>query len=141
MNVRTDIAEMLRDGLTDTQIAARAHVGHKTVAAARAALNIPKCRAGHKSEPSLDHLLRNRIRVVGDHWEWTGQLIRTTPVARFHGHRYTGWRIAFVVRYGRPPVGTVRPGCGHPSCVRHVADRPMREQLNTQYNAIFGGAL
>jgi hypothetical protein len=55
----------------------------------------------------------------------------------------TAYRAAFELRYGRAPVGKALPGCDMPRCVApdHVQDRPMRDALTTQFNAIFGGAL
>jgi hypothetical protein len=50
----------------------------------------------------------------------------------------TAYRIAFQIRWGREPVGYVKPGCEYDGCVHpeHVEDQPMREQ----YAAIFGAA-
>lgn len=142
MTVRPDIAEMLRDGLTDDQIARHAHADHRTVAAARAALGLPKCRGGRSSETTLAEALASRSRDIGDgHREWTGEFSSTSPVFRYRGVRTTAYRAAFIVRHGRRPVGGVRPGCGHPQCVApdHVDDRPAREAHARTFKALFGG--
>lgn len=144
MKVRSDIAEMLRDGLTDKQIARHARVGHKTAATARAALGIPKCIPGGKHQPSLEHALRSRsVQLADGHWEWTGPRHRGLPLVGFAGRRYTAARAAFVVRWGRAPFGEVRRGCDHDGCVApdHMEDRPMRDHNSRTFNAIFGGVL
>lgn len=141
MKIRADIADMLRDGLTDTQIARRAHVGHKTAAAARAALGLPKCRAGNKPQQSLEQALYDRSRPVdGGHREWTGATYRNTQHFKYDGERYLAGRAAFIVRWQRAPVGAVKPGCDYPGCVAldHVEDRPMRDRNRKTYAAIFG---
>lgn len=143
MKIRTDVAAMLRDGLTNQQIAARAHVAHRTVAAARAALGLPKMRCGRRATTSPAEAFADRTRPVdGGHLEWTGTYLGTTPAVEFDGNRFTAGRLAFWVRYERYPVGLVLPDCDYPGCVApdHVQDQPMREQLRTQYTAIFGRA-
>ncbi|MGW1939003.1 hypothetical protein [Streptomyces goshikiensis] len=143
MRVRTDVAEMLRDGLTDTQIARHAHVAHQTVAAARSALGLPKCKPGQKRQASLEQALRDRSREVeGGHWEWTGPRSNGLAVVRFDGRRYTACRAAFIVRHQRAPIGEVHPGCGRRDCVApdHMDDRPARERNRATYAALFGGA-
>ena len=102
MKVRADIAAMLRDGHTDTYITAHAHVTHTTVAAARAALRIPKCRPGQRSPDSLEQVLQARTRPAGIHLEWTGQYLRKTPIARYRGRA--------VVRFGGVVPGATLPG-------------------------------
>lgn len=142
MKVRADIAEMLREGLTDRQIELRAHVCHTTAAAARRALGLPKCRAGRKSEPTLAEALANRSRAVLDgHRVWTGQFSGPCPVLRYRGVRTTAYRAAFIVHHGGPPVGVVQPGCGESWCVapQHMDDRPARERNRAAYKALFGG--
>jgi hypothetical protein len=129
--------------MTITQTAARAHVSHKTVSAARNILDIPKCRPGTKPQLSLERAFADRTRATaGGHMEWAGQYDGPCPVFRFNGRRYTAYRAAFVVGHGREPVGFVKTGCEREGCVApaHVEDRPMREKNRKAYAAIFGGA-
>ncbi|MEW1638605.1 hypothetical protein AB0469_31675 [Streptomyces sp. NPDC093801] len=143
MKIRADIAEMLRDGLTDRQIEKQAGVNHVRISAARAAMGIPKCRGGQRPQESLEKGLRDRAReVAGGHWEWLGTFSRSCPVFRFNGIRVTAYRAAFVARYGRRPVGAVRPVCGYPHCVApdHVDDQAGRDRTDAVYAALFGGA-
>lgn len=143
MSVRPEIAEMLRDGLTNAQIERHLHVDHKTVAAARTALGLPPSKTGRRPEPSIAGSLAARSRDVGDgHREWTGALNDGCPVVRIHGVRTTAYRAAWISVHGRLPVGDVHPGCGRAGCVApdHMDDRPAREHNRRTYNAVFGGS-
>ncbi|MFI1472081.1 hypothetical protein [Streptomyces wuyuanensis] len=143
MKIRADIAEMLRNGVTDTDIAARAHVTERTAAAARAALGIPKCRAGRKPQQSIEQALLDRSRPIDDgHRQWTGATYGKHQHLKHNGRRYTAARAAFIARYDREPVGAVIPGCGLPGCVApdHMEDRPMRDRNRAVFAAIFGGS-
>jgi hypothetical protein len=55
------------------------------------------------------------------------------------GRDYSARRAGFEELHGRDAVGFVFPGCRRDDCVRpeHLEDRPMREQLNAQFAAIF----
>jgi hypothetical protein len=80
--------------------------------------------------------------VDGGHREWTGHQDRNgVPLLRSGGAKRSAYRFAFVLRYGREPIGRVLPGCDRPGCVapEHVEDRPMREQLRKQVAALLGG--
>lgn len=143
MKIRTDVVDMLRDGLTDSQIARHAHVCRRTVAAARDALGLPKARPGNKSAPTIAHALAARSRSVNDgHREWTGMFSNGVPVLRIHGIRTTAYRAAWIDLHGRQPIGPVKPGCDRPGCVApdHMDDRPARERNRAIFNALFGGS-
>lgn len=141
MKIRKDVAELLHAGLSDRQIAAQLHVCATEASAARRALRLPQARPGKKAL-SLEELFHARTRPVdGGHLEWTGHVTpHGCPTVRSDGRQYSAHRIAFRLRHGRDAIGNARPGCGHDGCVApdHVEDRPMREQLRTQYDAIFG---
>ncbi|MEU0667152.1 hypothetical protein ABZ508_02755 [Streptomyces lavendulocolor] len=80
--------------------------------------------------------------VDNGHVEWTGRRDQSgMPILRVSGVRRSAHRMAFVLRYGREPIGNVLPGCGRQGCVApgHVEDRPMREQLRKQVAALLGG--
>jgi hypothetical protein len=142
MTIRPDIAEMLRDGLTDRQIEKRARVCHTTVAAARRALDIPVCRGGARTTCTLTEAILERSEDADSgHRRWTGQLSNKVPVLRWYGRRTTAYRAAFIAHHGRPPVGIVQPGCGESWCVapEHMDDQPARERNRVAYNALFGG--
>ncbi|MFD4738681.1 hypothetical protein ACFWNQ_15110 [Streptomyces virginiae] len=143
MKIRADVAEMLRDGLTNQQVARRAHISQQTAAIARAALGLPKSKPGQKRQASLEQALRDRSRVVdAGHWEWAGPRSNGLAVVHFDGRRYTACRAAFVIHHQRAPIGEVRPGCGRAGCMApaHMDDRPARERNNATFVALFGGA-
>jgi hypothetical protein len=144
MEIRTDVADMLRAGHSDREIARRLHVDGKAVAALRKVLGLPRHKAGIKAASSPQDLFRQRTRPVdGGHLEWTGYRTSDgTPFFRWLKRGYTAGRVAFVMQHGRAPVGRVQPGCGYSGCVApaHVEDQPMRDQLKKQMAGIFGGA-
>lgn len=142
MKVRADIAELLRQGRTNADIAARCHVRSRVVAETRRFLGIEPSKRGRAlTAASIEDAFRARTRPVGDgHLEWAGSTGRDgTPVVS-HGRTYrSAHRVAFRIQYGREPVGNARPGCGHAGCVapEHVEDQPMRDT----FAAIVGGAV
>jgi hypothetical protein len=144
VKLRADIAELLRDGLTDRQIEQRLRVCHTTVSATRKALGIPVCRGGARTTTSLAEAVLARSEPVGDgHRRWTGHLSAKVPVLRWHGRRTTAYRAGFIAHNGRTPVGIVQPGCGQPWCVApaHMDDQPARERHQATYQSLFGGLL
>lgn len=141
MRIRADIAELLRQGLTNTDIATRCHVRRQVVAEARLDLGIEPSRRGRAlTAASIEDAFRARTRPVGDgHLEWAGATDRDGTPMVSHGRNYqTARQVAFRIQYGRKPVGNVKPGCGHAGCVApgHVEDQPMRET----FAAIVGGS-
>ncbi|MFJ1695731.1 hypothetical protein ACIOHC_11355 [Streptomyces sp. NPDC088252] len=144
MEIRSDVADMLRAGHSDREIARRLHVDDKAVAAARKVLGLPRHKTGIKAASSPQDLFRQRTRPVdGGHLEWTGYRTNDgTPFFRWDRCGFTAGRVAFVMQHGRAPVGHVRPGCSYPGCVApgHMEDQPMRDQLKKQLAGIFGCA-
>ena len=144
MKIRTDVADMLRAGHSDREIARRLHVDDKAVAASRKALGLARPKTGIKAASSPQDLFRQRTRPAdGGHLEWTGYRTNDgTPFFRWLKRGYTAGRVAFVMQHGRAPVGRVQPGCDYPGCVApaHVEDQPMRDQLKKQMAGIFGGS-
>ncbi|MFE0270840.1 hypothetical protein ACFWZY_01670 [Streptomyces sp. NPDC058992] len=139
MKVRADVAELLHAGLANEEIARRTGVSTRVVADARRVLGLPN----RQSHASLEQALLGRSRAVeGGHREWTGPTYRNMQHFKFGGRRYLAARAAFIVRWGREPVGVVAPGCGVAACVapEHVEDRPMRHRNRATYEAIFGGS-
>lgn len=140
--VREDIAELLRQGLTNTEIAARCHVRRAVVAGTRVTLGIEPSKRGRAlTAASIEDAYHVRTRPTADgHLEWTGCTYRDGTPMVSHGSDYqTAHRVAFRIQYGREPVGNAKPGCDHAGCVapEHMEDQPMRDQ----YSAIFGGTL
>lgn len=142
MKIRADVAELLRAGHSDREVSRALHIDAKTIAAARTALGIPKARPGRKAASSPQDLFRRRTKAAtGGHLTWTGHVTNNgVPMFRWAGRKFTAYRLAFVIRYGRQPVGQVRPGCGFHGCVApdHVQDQPMRVRDREAYASIFG---
>lgn len=142
MKIRVDVAEMLRAGHSDRDIARALHADVKAVAAARKVLSLPKGRPGHVAASSPQDLFRRRTAAAADgHLTWTGHVANNgVPMLCWAGRKFTAYRLAFIMRYGRQPVGQVRPGCGFHGCVApdHVQDQPMRKRDRAAYAAIFG---
>ncbi|MFD5031670.1 hypothetical protein ACFWM0_14830 [Streptomyces sp. NPDC058405] len=138
MKIRTDIAALLREGLSDRAVARQTRAASTTVARHRAALGIPKTLPGHFTDSTPQSLFHARTEPVnGGHMRWTGWTTNHgTPAVQWDGRHLTAYRIAFVIRWGRAPEGPVRPGCDMPGCVApdHVED----QQQRNQYTAIFG---
>lgn len=141
MKIRADIAELLRQGLTNAAIARQLRCDRKTVAATRAALRLPMTPPGSEQRPLADLIAARTELVDGGHMRWTGTVNDTgTAVLNYLGAPKTAARLVFLLRYGRQPVGQVKTGCDYPGCVHpdHVEDRPMRERNRATYAAIFG---
>lgn len=149
MNVRPDIAKLLRAGYSDRAIARQLSVDAvATVAPARAHLGLPKAKPGRKPAATPEDLFWRRVQPVdGDHLLWTGYINNggadgACPVLRHGGKLLTAYRVAFKIRHGRDPEGKVTPTCDRHGCVApdHTEDRVIRERTKTTYAAIFGGA-
>lgn len=136
---REDIERLLRAGGSNKGIARQLHTDTRRVAKIRAELGLDPIRTlsfaekwAAATEPTAD-----------GHVRWTGRLRDgVTPSLVHHGRDYSARRAGFEELHGRDAVGMVLPGCGRDDCVRpeHLEDRPMREQLATQFTAIFGAA-
>ncbi|MCB5168043.1 hypothetical protein LG634_24850 [Streptomyces bambusae] len=144
MNVRADIAELLRAGLSDRAIAKQLHTDSKGVAVARRTLGIPRVRSGIRPSDSPEELFLSRTRrVKGGHMKWLGGLNGCgLPAFRHGGRLFTAYRVAFRIHNGREPIGRTGPGCGRPLCVApaHIDDQPARTAAKALYAQIFGGA-
>ncbi|MER6235910.1 hypothetical protein ABT185_07515 [Streptomyces clavifer] len=140
MKIRADIAALLHEGHCDSYIARELHTGKRTVATARLHLGIPPIAPAQTPEQAWAAY----AQPAGQgHMEWTGPRNHAgTPVFTYRARRISARAVAFKARYGRDPIGYVKALCDHPGCVSPccVADKPMRQQLDTTFNAIFGGA-
>lgn len=145
MKIRADIAELLRAGVPQVQIARRLHCAQITVQRTREALNLPAHKMCRDLPATLEEAFQQYTRPAADgHIEWTGRRNNGTPAVTFHGTVHSGYRLAFRFHYGREPVGKVtscETGCVAGRCVK---DQPMREanrRADKAFSAIFGGAL
>lgn len=139
MNIRPDIAALIRDGHSIRYIAAEARASKITVRKARHAMGYPAYEP--RTVLTIEQVWDTYAKPGDDgHAEWTGPTSHNgVPVFTRQGVRYQARAVQFRQQYGRDPIGYVKTSCDRPRCVAHVADQPMREQLAAQYAAIFGG--
>ncbi|WP_432164909.1 hypothetical protein [Streptomyces sp. bgisy031] len=143
MQIRVDVAELLRAGLSDKAIASELGVdAKKTVRRARIALGIAPVPSGKRPAGSPEDLFWRRVQPAEDgHLIWTGSRSSFgTPALRHGGKNLTALRIAFRIKHHREPEGHVTPTCDRDGCVApaHTQDRRIRERTNTLFTAIFG---
>ncbi|WP_432124021.1 hypothetical protein [Streptomyces sp. C10-9-1] len=140
--LRLRIAAMLRAGATYAQVRAELGAGSSTVASVRREYSIPVVAGRAFAPRTMAEAYARHAEDTGDgHVRWTGPWNQVpTPVVNFGRGQDTVRRVAFRLAYGREPVGPVTSGCGEPWCVApgHGEDRPMREQLRAQLEAIGG---
>ncbi|UOB09129.1 hypothetical protein MQE23_08695 [Streptomyces sp. HP-A2021] len=126
MNVRADVAELLRAGYGDRTIARQVGVSLGSVTRARAELGLPKARGGIKGAGSPEDLFWRRVKPVdGDHLEWTGHRNgKGTPTIHWQRDNFSTYRIAFRIRHGHEPQGYAFVTCEHEGCVApgHIGD-------------------
>lgn len=141
MKIRDDIAALIHAGHSDRAIARNARTSKRNVAKTRRHLGVPPLQP--RSALALDQAWATYAQPTDDgHMTWTGPTNHAgTPVFTHRQIRYSARIVAFKARHKRDPIGYVKAICGDDQCVAPdcVADRPMREQLDNQYNAIFGG--
>lgn len=146
MKVRADIAELLRQNVSQAQIVRQLHVTPLTVQQAREALGLPAPRTGRRyTYASLEDAFRHGAQAIdGGHVQWVGYRDKDgTPRVCYRQQPQAAPRVAFVLHNGREPVGKALPTCGVKGCIagEHLADRPMREanrRADALYGAIFG---
>jgi transposase-like protein len=147
-SVRQEMDALLRQGLPQIQIARQLKVAWKTVQRRREALGLPAPRpgrlTGHGSPEEV--FAANTERLDGGHLRWTGYVSGTgAAYVCYRQERITPATLAFRMRFGRMPVGRVRPGCGMDGCVEgsHLEDRQIRdanERADSAFDVIFGRA-
>ncbi|MGW1814242.1 hypothetical protein ACWCQM_11850 [Streptomyces sp. NPDC002125] len=140
MNLRPDVVALLLADLSDRAIVRELGVSKRTAALHRRHLGLPPTPA---SAPTLAGAWAAYAQAAGQtHMRWTGPVNHSgTPVLTHRGVRYSARAVAFQLRYGREAVGYVKACCDFAGCIAPacVADKPMRDQLSTTYDAIFGG--
>lgn len=148
MQIREDIALMLRAGHTQVHIARTLRVAPLTVQRAREALGLPAPKPGPRSPASFDEVFRAYAVPAEDgHVRWTGTVSSSNVPAAWMSNKFrSAYRIAFELHHGREPDGRVRAECGMPICVAgaHLTDRRLREANRRADNAfalIFGGVV
>ncbi|MEU0627697.1 hypothetical protein [Streptomyces sp. NPDC005989] len=125
-------ALLAEDDVSDLAVVRQLGCGYQRVAAIRKQFGLPAYTRGRRaSYGSLEEAFTAQTEPVeGGHMRWTGTREKSgTPVLRWRTLLQTAYRVAFLMQYGRDPVGKVFRTCGIPTCVAglHQADRPMRD--------------
>lgn len=135
------VAELLRAGKTDTQIAAEFRMARRRVALMRAQLHIPPSRS-NQAPPTIEAAFTARVRALPDgHAEWAGpRNDNGTPMLCWKDQRVSAYRVAFRIEYGREPQGVVLPVCDIAGCVagRCLDDAAARNRTRGQLAAVLG---
>lgn len=143
------IADLLRQGMPQIQVARQVGVAWATVQRVRLELGLPAQRAGRPDTyASLEDAFHsNTERLPGGHLRWIGVIdgSRGGLIVCFRKERLSASKVAFRLWYGREPVGRALSTCGVQRCVEgaHLADRPMREanrRADAAFAKIFGMA-
>ncbi|WP_431980052.1 hypothetical protein [Streptomyces qinglanensis] len=142
MKVRSDIAALLREGLSDRRIARQLRASTKVVAATREALGVPKHRPGRSPAVSLEDAFRSRTEpVAGGHLRWCGHHgTGGVPIVCFRGRKVSAYRVAFRIAHGREPQGYCTSECAYPGCVapQCVEDEVLRTRTRAALAAVVG---
>jgi hypothetical protein len=142
MNIRDDIAELLRAGTPQIHICRQLRVAPLTVQRTREALGLPARKTCRVLPTTLEEAFRQYTRPTNDgHETWTGPDNNGAAKLTFEGTVYYARRLAFRFHHGREPVGAVTAACTVKGCVagRCVEDLPMRRKAHALYAAVFGG--
>ena len=146
MRIRADIAELLRQGVPQIQIARQLHVAQLTVQKTSEALGLPAPKICRVLAATIEEAINNYSRPAdGGHVEWTGPKRNGCPSFVFDGRHYYARRLVFSFEHQREPVGNVTVACEVPACVagRCLQDQQMRrreKRVDSLYDGIFGGA-
>ncbi|MFG2993975.1 WhiB family transcriptional regulator [Streptomyces sp. NPDC048257] len=106
--------------MSDQQITDATGVGRDSVGTLRRSLDIPPFLDPKPSTPQQRLALRT-VQGPDGHLLWVG-----SPSTVVSGRRTKGPRLAFEVKYGRPPEGIVRRTCDTEGCVSHLTDSVLR---------------
>ena len=135
---RAAIVLMIGEGMTNRAIAAELKCCKSVPARIRAEMGLPT----RTNSTSLESKLMKNVRRTRDgHALWKGRRSKGGVPEIIHcGKSYSPARVAFELRSGRPPEGSVRPGCGVAGCVdgRHLEDAPERRRTRLNLRAVMG---
>lgn len=133
-----EIADAIRQGLSDPAAAKLLGVARKTVARVRLIEQLP----AFTTVRSVAEILAQDARPGEDgHTYWDG--CRDTggvPQIRFEGRYLRASHVAFETFHGRKPTGYVKADCDVPHCLTpsHLLDDLGRRKLYTQLRAMYG---
>lgn len=134
-----EMARLVREGLTDTAVAAQLKVDRRAVARVRQILGMSPMTNSTSMADKLDRF-SDEPDAQG-HVRWNGR--RGTggaPAIRHLGKELPAAAVAFERRTGRRPVGICRADCGVKHCVAdaHVMDDLERRHVRGQERAVWG---
>ncbi|MGW0800322.1 hypothetical protein [Streptomyces sp. NPDC002692] len=139
-----DIAPLLKEHLSNAEIARRLYVSPGVVARVRADAGMPPYRQPTESLRAKFH--RHATTVDDVHMVWTGQRTQDLVPVLSHGSksRITARRVAYKLEHGREPVGNVVSTCQYewcvaPACQADSVDREREHATAPQLDA--AGAL
>ncbi|WP_435610862.1 hypothetical protein [Streptomyces sp. C10-9-1] len=140
LELRARIAAMLRAGATYAEVRAELGASLNLIADVRREHSIPVPARTRPMRSEADAYAAGAEHTDGGHVRWAGEWAGRCPQVSHHGRQESARRVAFRLAHGREPVGHVIAACGAAWCVApgHVEDRPMREQLRAQLEAIGG---
>lgn len=139
---------------TAARIAYRIEHGTDPAGYAKPNCGRPRCVApAHQADtgqnrPARQHLARYdcpeaKLAALTEptddgHLRWTGPVDGRHPLLKHDGRRWPVLTLAFRVRYGREPVGTVAVGCDFPGCLLgdHLDDTRARRAHRAAYAAL-----
>ena len=138
---RAEIIALIQEGHSNREIGRRLHTNPLRVGRIRRELGLPIYET---PPPALTLEQRWSVHakpVLHGHMQWTGSLRGGMPNLVYRQQQYSARRVAFLIRYGREPIGRVLPGCGRTWCVApdHVTDEVLR-RADHLYASIFGSA-
>jgi DNA-binding XRE family transcriptional regulator len=133
-----EIADAIRQGLSDPAVAKRIGVARKTVTRVRKIEGLPAFTVAR----TVAQIFLEDARTEDDgHTYWDG--CRDTggaPQIRFEGRYLRASHVAFETFHGRPPVGYVKADCDVPHCLTpsHILDDLGRRKLYMQLRTLEG---
>jgi hypothetical protein len=139
---RPDVAELLRAGLSNAEIARQLHMSPRTVSAVRTALGMDRLTGRGAVTRTVEEAYQVRtVSLGGGHLGWKGSRGGNgAPFLRFGGRRMSAYRVAFRAHYGREPEGVVLAACEVPGCVAGpcMDDESARRRTRAQLAVLMG---
>ncbi|MFJ8006163.1 hypothetical protein [Streptomyces fagopyri] len=138
--MEADIAPLLKEHMSNAEIARRLFISPGVVARVRADLRMPPYR---QPVETLRTKFERHTAVVDDvHMVWTGQRTQDLVPVLSHGSksRITARRVAYRLKHGREPIGNVAPTCQYewcvaPACQADTVDRDREHATVPQLDA------
>ncbi|MEU1373033.1 hypothetical protein ABZ442_05130 [Streptomyces triculaminicus] len=142
MKIDPGVADLIQQGLNNTQIASALGVSRVRVGDMRRALGVPNVS---RCKMTLEERWASNTEAAADgHVVWTGERNpRGTPYLCHGSRMYTAYRVAFYIKHQHWPQGMVLPACEVQGCVApdHVDDTEARQKVRRQLRFLSGGQM